>query len=264
MRTNMRVSKRSIHFSDEVQMSTTSEVKRLYKSRTERMIDGVCGGVAKYFNLDPTLVRIAWVVLTLMGGSGILLYIVAMIVMPKEPFVFPQAGQAEPGVDSASNDTTRSANAKKNSMFWGILLIVVGGVLFLNNLDIPLWHGWWWVDKGLVLSVLLILVGVAFMWGGRNSMTNAATPEGTLYAAKEPAAEPAQGNTNDRPKRIYRSFTDKKLFGVCGGLGEYFDIDSTIVRLLFVVAAIASSGLALVAYIICAIIFPRQLPAYTV
>ncbi len=243
-------------------MSTASGVKRLYKSRTERMIDGVCGGVAAYFNLDPTLVRIAWVLLTLMGGSGILLYIVAMIVMPKEPFVFPHAGGAAPQADEATSQGSGSTNSsKKNSMFWGVLLIVVGAVLFLSNLDIPLWHGWWWVDKGLVLSILLILVGVAFMWGGRNSMTSAAEQqEGTETASEGP--EPQTEENNLRAKRLYRSYADKKLFGVCGGLGEYFNVDSTIVRLLFVIATVASSGLGLVAYVICAIVFPRQLPVY--
>ena len=56
--------------------------KRLYKSSVDRKLCGVCGGVAAYFDLDPTLVRLAWVVFTLLGGSGILAYIIAAIVMP--------------------------------------------------------------------------------------------------------------------------------------------------------------------------------------
>ena len=56
--------------------------KRLYKSVTDKKICGVCGGVAEYFDIDPTLVRLAWVVFTLLGGSGILAYIIAAIVMP--------------------------------------------------------------------------------------------------------------------------------------------------------------------------------------
>lgn len=55
--------------------------KKLYKS-SEKKLCGVCGGIAEYFNIDPTLVRLAWVVFTLMGGSGILAYIIAAIVMP--------------------------------------------------------------------------------------------------------------------------------------------------------------------------------------
>ena len=72
----------------EFDMTTTHEMKRLHKSRTDRMIGGVCGGVAEYFGLDPTLVRVVWVLLTLLGGSGILLYIAGMILMPTPPFTF--------------------------------------------------------------------------------------------------------------------------------------------------------------------------------
>lgn len=56
--------------------------KRLYKSATDKKLCGVCGGVAEYFDIDPTLVRLAWVVFTLLGGSGILAYIIAAIVIP--------------------------------------------------------------------------------------------------------------------------------------------------------------------------------------
>ena len=56
--------------------------KRLYKSSVDKKLCGVCGGVAEYFDLDPTLVRLAWVAFTLLGGSGILAYIIAAIVMP--------------------------------------------------------------------------------------------------------------------------------------------------------------------------------------
>lgn len=59
--------------------------KRLYKSKTEKKLGGVCGGIAQYFEIDPTLVRLAWVAFTIFGGSGILAYIIALIVMPEEP-----------------------------------------------------------------------------------------------------------------------------------------------------------------------------------
>ena len=59
--------------------------KRLQRSRLDRSLAGVCGGIAEYFGWDPTLVRVGWVVLTLMGGSGILLYLVMWLVMPEAP-----------------------------------------------------------------------------------------------------------------------------------------------------------------------------------
>jgi phage shock protein PspC (stress-responsive transcriptional regulator) len=60
-----------------------TEGKRLQRSRGNRTIAGVCGGIADYYGWDPTLVRVAWIVLTLLGGSGILLYLVMWLVMPE-------------------------------------------------------------------------------------------------------------------------------------------------------------------------------------
>ena len=60
-------------------------VRRVYRSRTEKRIAGVCGGLAKYFDIDPVIVRLAWVLLFFLGGSGIFLYIIAWIVIPLEP-----------------------------------------------------------------------------------------------------------------------------------------------------------------------------------
>ena len=59
--------------------------KRLYKSNQNKMIDGVCGGIAEYFGVDPTVVRLLWALFSLMGGSGILAYIIAAIIIPRSP-----------------------------------------------------------------------------------------------------------------------------------------------------------------------------------
>lgn len=59
--------------------------KKLYKSSTDKKICGVCGGIAKYFAIDSTLVRLALVVFSLLGGSGVLAYIICALVMPEEP-----------------------------------------------------------------------------------------------------------------------------------------------------------------------------------
>lgn len=59
--------------------------KRLYKSRDNVMLDGVCGGIAEYINIDPTLVRLLWVALCFAGFSGVIAYIIAMIVIPRKP-----------------------------------------------------------------------------------------------------------------------------------------------------------------------------------
>ena len=59
--------------------------KKLYKSNKNKMLDGVCGGIAEYFNIDPTLVRLGWVVFCALGGSGVLDYIVAALIIPRDP-----------------------------------------------------------------------------------------------------------------------------------------------------------------------------------
>jgi phage shock protein C len=62
-----------------------AETRRLYRSRSNRQVAGVCGGLAQYFNLDATLIRILFVVLAVLGGSGIVLYLAMWIIVPKEP-----------------------------------------------------------------------------------------------------------------------------------------------------------------------------------
>ena len=59
-------------------------MKKLYKSKGNRYIAGVCGGIAEYFNVDPTVVRVLWVIFSLMGGTGILAYIAAALIIPEE------------------------------------------------------------------------------------------------------------------------------------------------------------------------------------
>ena len=59
--------------------------KRLYKINKGKMIDGVCGGIAEYFNIDPSLVRLGWILFSVCGGSGILAYIIAALVIPGKP-----------------------------------------------------------------------------------------------------------------------------------------------------------------------------------
>ena len=60
-------------------------MKKVYRSQTDRKIAGVCGGIAEYFNIDPTLVRLLWVLFVLLGGSGVLAYIICALVIPEGP-----------------------------------------------------------------------------------------------------------------------------------------------------------------------------------
>jgi phage shock protein C len=230
-------------------MTTSQGTKRLFKSRTNRMIDGVCGGVAEYFGLDPTLVRIAWVLLTFLGGSGILLYIAGMIIIPTSPITLTPP---EPPPAAASSTT--------NHTFWGVLLVVIGAVWLMSNLGI--WHRWWGFSWDLLLPTVLIFAGVAFLFGGRNYVSSQRTTSSPDAGSTEP-----DGSVAEQPvqrSRLYRSRLERKLFGVCGGLGAHFAIDPTIIRVLFVISAFASFGLTIFAYILMAIVVPDEPLTFTV
>ncbi len=60
-------------------------MNKLYRSKKNRIIAGVCGGIGEYFNVDPTLIRLLWLLISILGGSGILAYIIAWIIIPEEP-----------------------------------------------------------------------------------------------------------------------------------------------------------------------------------
>ena len=59
--------------------------KKLYKSSTDRKIDGVCAGIAEYLEMDPTVIRLLWLIATAFAGSGVFAYIIAMVVLPTKP-----------------------------------------------------------------------------------------------------------------------------------------------------------------------------------
>ena len=59
--------------------------KRLYRSKGDRMLCGVCGGIAEYFDIDPTLVRLGWALFCALGASGIIAYIIAAVIIPESP-----------------------------------------------------------------------------------------------------------------------------------------------------------------------------------
>jgi phage shock protein C len=66
-------------------MGAVAQTRRLYRSRTDRKLAGVCGGLAQYFNTDATLIRVLFVVLALLGGPGLVIYLLMWILVPEEP-----------------------------------------------------------------------------------------------------------------------------------------------------------------------------------
>lgn len=79
-----------------------AEAKRLYRSRTDKQIAGVCGGLAKYFDLDATIVRLIFIAISLAGGPGLILYIVLAIVIPEEDLAYNSSEKPKREDDSGN------------------------------------------------------------------------------------------------------------------------------------------------------------------
>jgi phage shock protein C len=220
--------------------------KRLYKSRRNRIIDGICGGIAEYFDVDPTIVRLLWALLTLLGGSGIILYLVAMIVMPTNP----ELHYSQNADSSATPSTTQQSDMRR---FWGVLLILIGAMILMTNLGWFAAFDWWEVSWEIVFPIILILVGIWIMYAKTRKPveTSSSTIPGEISID-------ASQTTQPRVKELRRSVADRKLFGVCGGIATYFGVDPTIVRILYIVLSIGSLGWGLLLYIILAIIMPEE------
>jgi phage shock protein C len=116
----------------------------LRRSRDDRVIAGVCGGLGRYLALDPVLLRIAFVVLTVTGGAGLILYLIALIVIPEQ-----QDGEDLGPAPQARGDVW---------MYVGVGLIALGSVLLVDQL-VP------WFDR-VMAPLVLVAVGVGILYRG--------------------------------------------------------------------------------------------------
>ncbi len=147
----------------------TTKTDRLHKSATNSVLFGVAGGMAEYFDIDPTLMRIAWVlVIAVSAGTALLAYIILAIIMPKEASTSTDEADARVGDSEGGAPTWRRGGrwTGRRSLL-GLILIGVGAVLLLNNLGI---FDWWRWD--IFWPLVIIGVGVALFVGrlsGRNN-----------------------------------------------------------------------------------------------
>jgi len=145
------------------------------RSRTEKVFAGVCGGVAEYFNLDPTIVRLGFLIAAFLGGGiGFIAYIVALIVMPQgEKYTPPQNfyesdTNAEYDEDKDFSEVIgdrldkKTFDPGKNKTFIGVCLILFGGVLFLREFVE--------LDFAYVVPVFLIAIGGFIVFRGRRNI----------------------------------------------------------------------------------------------
>ncbi len=158
------------------------EQKQLHRSATNQVIAGICGGIGEYFDIDPTLVRIVFVILGFLSGSGLFLYLILWIIIPGPTTIATDSqtimqeniqemgqkieGFAEKIEDKVSGQNTQQAgshNTPPRSVPWlGIILIMLGGWFFLSNLGFLRT-----VRFDLFWPLILIVMGFYFLVGRR-------------------------------------------------------------------------------------------------
>ena len=151
--------------------------KKLYRSVTDKMIGGVAGGLAEYFEIDPVIVRLLFVLAVIFGGSGILAYIILWIVIPQRPYIItPFNSQKEAqSTESKSDENKSESESKMNSfavkphnnktVFAGAFLIVLGGLFLLDNFVPHFRFSHFW-------PLVLIGLGIAIIMNAKNNSQN--------------------------------------------------------------------------------------------
>lgn len=130
-----------------------TETKKLYRSKSDRIIAGVCGGLGEYLEIDSVFIRLAFVLLTIFGGAGILIYLVMFLVIPEE-----DSGAAKEekvaSIDEDKKSATKLPKLHRGRVIVAFILILLG-LLFLSNNFFPSIFSF-----GKLWPLLLILLGI--------------------------------------------------------------------------------------------------------
>ncbi len=130
--------------------------KRLYRSRTDKVFGGVCGGLADYFNIDVVIVRIIFVASALVWGLSFILYLVLWIAVPPEPVKSDVSSEVTMG--SAEEEKTRKerVKSKRSREMFAMVLIVLGIFITFDNVFV-------WFTSRLYFPIILILIGLLIL-----------------------------------------------------------------------------------------------------
>lgn len=136
--------------------------KQLYRSN-EKILAGVCSGIAEYFEVDPTIVRIIWLLSCFVGGIGLVAYIVCWLVMPAKSFspfgTSSRNLESSPTRENATRETS-SPNKEKSKQIFGIALIVIGSIFMLDK-------AFRWFNMDIIIPLGIIALGVYILFHAR-------------------------------------------------------------------------------------------------
>ncbi len=130
--------------------------KKLYRSRKDSVIAGVCGGIAEYFEIDSTLVRLLAIIVVFLGGVGVIAYIIAWIIIPQNPDQQVDSDR-EHTQDEKNNMSQEEGKRDNNRYVWGGLILIFLGLFFLMRSFFP---------RFILISfwpVILVLAGIVLI-----------------------------------------------------------------------------------------------------
>jgi len=223
---------------NEGRLNSKKKSDKFYKSRKNKVIDGICAGLADYLGVDVMIVRIIWLLSIFLNGIGFIAYLIAMILVPANP--------AHAGVQPDAK------KKKESSVYWGAILIVIGFFLLSGKLfrqiswDFPFHFQWfqaWHIPWHLIWPLGLITLGILYI----------------IYVYRQPGAKQKESVSAEDKTKIYRSKQNKMLFGVCGGLARYWNTDPTLIRILAVILTLATHiFVGMAGYILLVFIIPEE------
>ncbi len=143
-------------------------MKRLYRSRKNKVLAGVCGGIAEYFNIDPVLVRVITVLLFFTGGISLLAYIIAIFVIPEEPLAAPASAAAPTWQPDAAGSVHGQQLSRAGALIAGLILVVFGAVFLMRNIPTMENFYWWFWDHAwqFFWPGILIVIGLVIIFRG--------------------------------------------------------------------------------------------------
>lgn len=131
--------------------------KKLYRLRENRMIAGVCGGIAEYFNIDPTIIRIIWILFGFVTyGTGVIAYVIALIVIPEAS---PSSFENQQGGSTEGHKNGINLDSIKSRIVMGSALVLLGVFLIGRNF-LP------WLNFNILWPVILIVIGILIIFAG--------------------------------------------------------------------------------------------------
>jgi len=229
--------------------------RMLYRHPSDKLVAGVCGGVAEYLNWNPVLVRVIWVVATFATwGGGFLAYLLLAMFLPT-------------GTNAVGQIKPPALELSQKGMSWAAgILMGLGGLWLLANLGIlpGIWRGFWGTIGILFWPALLIGAGYLLLRANSEKdldkeVTGAARKVKDAFGDKLPSGDQIKaGYSSMRSSMpLRRSDTNKMFMGVCGGIGEKFGIDANLVRLIWAAFALGTMGLGAVLYLLVGLFLPE-------